>query len=531
MNTYLNPTNINFYNAVHDDIYVDKTSMIDFTNNCLNKSSRYICVSRPRRFGKSIAAAMLAAYYSKGCDSSELFKGLEIEGMESFERELNKNNVLYFDMQSMRTEAEFSKTNTLTLIQNRLIAELKSAYPDIVSAEDSYLPLVLFKIYSATGEQFIVIIDEWDCFFREDKNDRVKQEEYIQFLRGMFKGMEAERFIKLAYLTGIFPIKKYGTQSAMNNFWEYTMARPGRLAGHFGFTEAEVMQICKAYNMDFDEIKKWYDGYSLGKIKSIYAPISIVMAAENNEFYSYWTRTETYESLKMYIEMNFDGLRDAVIKMLGGQRVRISIEKFQNDMTNINSMDDVLTLLIHLGYLAYDQNESAVYIPNQEIAEEFAEAVRDKGWGIVGQAVKQSNALVKATISGDCALVAERLEQIHEANTSVLAYNNEQSLSCAITIAYYSARKDYTMIRELPTGKGFADIVFIPRKNCGKPAMVVELKFNKTADSAIRQIKEKRYTGALDGYSGEILLVGISYDKEQKKHDCIIEKIQNLYEN
>ena len=246
---------------------------------------------------------------------------------------------------------------------------------------------------------------------------------------------------------------------------------------------------------------------------------------KRKKYGNFWTSTETYESIKMYIEMNFDGLRDEVIRMLGGGRVEISTRKFQNDMSTINNADDVLTLLVHLGYLAFDNENSEVYIPNQEIAIEFANAVDDKGWGIVGEAIRRSNALVKATIDGNADLVAERLEQIHEANTSVLAYNNENSLSCAITIAYYSARKDYTMLRELPTGKGFADIVFIPHRNSSKPAMIVELKYNSSADGAIEQIKDKRYTGALDDYSGEILLVGINYDKEQKKHECVIEKI------
>ena len=525
MGIYLNPNNVNFYNAVHDDIYVDKTSMIDFTNGCLNKSSRFMCVSRPRRFGKSMAAAMLAAYYSKGCDSRELFKGLDIEGMPSFESELNQNNVIYIDISQFRSRANVTgRLATLDLLQKAVIEELAAEYPEIVSGDDNNMPSVLEKVNYKTGDTFIIIIDEWDCLFREDTN-KDEQERYIMFLRGMFKSVSAERFVKLAYITGILPIKKYGTQSALNNFREYTMARPGRLAGFLGFTEPEVKSICEQHGMDFEEIKRWYDGYSLGNEESVYTPNSVISAVTEGVIDSYWTRTETYESLKMFIEMHFDGLRDAVIRMLGGQRVEISTRKFQNDMKSVDSADDVLTLLVHLGYLAFDSEESEVYIPNQEIAIEFANAVDDKGWGIVGEAIRQSNALMKATIEGDADLVAERLEQIHEASTSVLAYNNENSLSCAVTIAYYSARKDYTMIRELPAGKGFADIVFIPRRNCSKPAMIVELKYNSSADGAIEQIKSKRYTGALDDYSGEILLVGINYDKEQKKHECVIERI------
>ena len=525
MGIYLNPNNVNFYNAVHDDIYVDKTSMIDFTNGCLNKSSRFMCVSRPRRFGKSIAAAMLTAYYSKGCDSRELFKGLDIETMPSFESELNKNNVLYIDVSQIRSKARrMGEVKPLDMLQDAVVSEFSDEYPDIVSADDRDIPSVLEKVNYKTGDTFVIIIDEWDCLFRED-TPKEEQERYVMFLRGMFKSVSAERFVKLAYITGILPIKKYGTQSAMNNFWEYTMVAPYGLAKYVGFTENEVKTLCSEHNMNFEEAKRWYDGYSFNREKSIYAPNSVVMSMRSGEFGNFWTSTETYESIKMYIEMNFDGLRDSVIRMLGGQRVEISTRKFQNDMQDIDNADDVLTLLVHLGYLAFDAEESEVYIPNQEIAIEFANAVDDKGWGIVGEAVRRSNALVKATIEGDSELVAERLEQIHEANTSVLAYNNENSLSCAVTIAYYSARKDYTMIRELPTGKGFADIVFIPHRNSSKPAMIVELKYNSSAEGAIAQIKEKRYSGALDEYSGDILLVGISYDKEQKKHECVIEHL------
>ena len=277
MGIYLNPNNVNFYNAVHDDIYVDKTSMIDFTNGCLNKSSRFMCVSRPRRFGKSIAAAMLAAYYSKGCDSRELFKGLDIEGIPSFESELNKNNVVYIDVSQFRSKAQRTKdVKPLDLMQKSVIAEFAAEYPDIVSDEENDIPSVLENVNYRTGETFIIIIDEWDCLFREDTS-KDEQERYVMFLRGMFKSVSAERFVKLAYITGILPIKKYGTQSALNNFWEYTMVAPYDLAKYVGFTEDEVKTLCTDHNMNFEDAKRWYDGYSFEDEKSVYAPNSVVI--------------------------------------------------------------------------------------------------------------------------------------------------------------------------------------------------------------------------------------------------------------
>jgi len=302
------------------------------------------------------------------------------------------------------------------------------------------------------------------------------------------------------------------------------MLRPKKLAEYVGFTEAEVKKLCRQYNMDFEETQRWYDGYSFSRAKSIYSPNSVVQAIKNEEFGDYWTETETYESLKFYICLNEDGLKDAVISMLGGERCRINTRTFQNDMSNIKSKDDVLTLLVHLGYLAYDSDRNEVYIPNQEVADEFKSAVEYSGWQGVSTALRKSEELLDATLQENAQEVADRIDEIHLANTSVLAYNNENALSCVITIAYYVAQKDYIMIREMPSGKGFADIAFLPRKHVDKPAMLIELKWDKSAQGAISQIREKNYAGVLDEYRGNLLLVGINYNKKDKKHECIIER-------
>ena len=278
--------------------------------------------------------------------------------------------------------------------------------------------------------------------------------------------------------------------------------------------------------MDFEEARRWYDGYSFSKEHSVYSPNSVIQAISNEEWGDYWTETETYESLKYYIGMNEDGLKDAIISMLGGVRCKINTRTFQNDMSNLKSRDDVLTLLVHLGYLAYDSTQKEVYIPNQEVADEFRNAVEYSGWEGVSAALQASESLLEATIRGDAETVAKGIDEVHSANTSVLAYNSEQALSCVITIAYYVARKDYTLIRELPAGKGFADIAFLPRKHTNKPALIVELKWDKSAQGAICQIKDKQYVGALEEYADNLLMVGINYDKTNKKHECIIEKYE-----
>lgn len=351
------------------------------------------------------------------------------------------------------------------------------------------------------------------------------QKEYLQLLRGMFKSSLTDKMIEAAYMTGILPIKKYGTQSALTDFREYSMIQPKKLAEYVGFTEREVQSLCRQYHMDFEDLKNWYDGYSFSREKSVYSPNSVIQAIQNEELGDYWTETETYESLKYYIGLNEDGLKDAVITMLGGESCRINTRTFQNDMSSIHGKDE----LIHLGYLAYDSYKKEVYIPNQEVADEFKNAVENSGWEGISSTLQKSEALLEATLRRDEELVARGIDEVHMANTSVLAYNNENALSCVITIAYYTAQKDYDLIREFPAGKGFADIVFLPKKHTDKPALLVELKWDKTSMGAIEQIIDKKYSGVLKEYQGNLLLVGINYNKKDKKHECTIKSLEAEY--
>jgi hypothetical protein len=325
-------------------------------------------------------------------------------------------------------------------------------------------------------------------------------------------------------MTVILPIKKYGTHSALNIFDEFSMTAPKRLAQYVGFTEEEVKQLCDKFHMDFEEARHWYDGYRLKQNCHVYNPKSIVDAMTEEEFQSYWINTETYEALKLYIDMNFQGLKDSVITMLGGGRSKINPRKFQNDMTTFASRDDVLTLLVHLGYLAYDEEKQEVFIPNLEVAEEFKDAVEGaSGWETLAEILEKSESLLTATLERKEEIVAAVLDTIHMEYTSILSYNDENSLSCILTLAYFSAQKEYTFIREFPSGKGFADLVFVPKRHSKLPAMIVELKWNMSAHGAIQQIKDKNYVSALQEYKGELLLVGINYDKKTKQHQCVIE--------
>ena len=349
------------------------------------------------------------------------------------------------------------------------------------------------------------------------------QKQYLDFLRDLLKD---QPYVALAYMTGILPVKKYGQHSALNMFWEYSMTDPFDYEAYTGFTENEVSGLCERYGMDFAQISNWYDGYQFRQFRHVYNPRSVVAAMKSHVLSNYWTSTETYEALKIYIDMDFDGLRSDIVQMLGGARIRINTFSFQNDMRNLQTKDDVLTLLVHLGYLGYDAESREAFIPNKEILGEFENAMSVGGWPEIMRILKASEKLLEDTVSGNEEKVAEGLDRVHMEAASILTYNDENSLSCAIGLAYYSARKDYRLVRELPAGRGFADIVFLPLPSVSKPALVVELKYDKTAYAAIQQIKDRHYMQALEGYCGEILLVGINYDKESKDkpHSCVIER-------
>ena len=531
MGIYLNPGNEQFAVSVNSELYVDKTKLIEYTNSRIGKDRPLICSSRPRRFGKTMAVTMLAAYYSKGCDSEELFAGFQINRDASFKKHLNQYNVIFLDIQWMYGNAlEEMKRNTsvevVGYIQEQVIAELKEEFPECIKETDVSLPSVLAGINALTKEQFIIIIDEWDCLFREDKNNEKLQREYINLLRGLFKGTPSGAYLKLAYITGILPIKKYGTQSALNNFREHTMISPRQMAEYVGFTENEVRKLCKEHDMPFAEMQRWYDGYYFETAGHVYSPNSVIEAVDSREFGNYWSGTETYESLMAYIAMDFDGLRQLIVDMLGGQKCSIDVESFQNDITSFRSADDVITLLIHMGYLACDSKTKEVFIPNEEVRSVFLRAVKNDGWDEVMKAVSASEALLKATLAMDEEAVAQMIQEVHMRNASSIVYNNEISLSSVIALAYYSACRDYILIREMPAGNGFSDMVFLPKRTSVKPALVLELKWDKTAEGAIEQIRSKKYVSALKEYKGNVLLVGISYGKKDRKHRCRIERME-----
>ena len=513
------------FRAVRNSEYIDKSKLIEIVNATLNTERQFSCVSRARRFGKSIGAEMLYSYYDLWGGERELFSDLQVYPSPSFERHFQHYPVVYLDMTDFVTR--YHSNDIIDYIQSDVIVELKEAFPNVQYRDNSDLADVLFTIASQPNtEKFIMIIDEWDAILREFKDDSGVADQYVRLLRGLFKSSNAKYTFAGVYMTGILPIKKYNTQSALNNFHEYSVVQPGPMAECFGFTSEEVQGLCEKHQMDYNVLAEWYDGYQIGGCSGIFNPTSVMTAVYNQYCDSYWANTGAYDTVATYIRMNFDGLKDDVIRLLAGESCSVETASFQNDLNVVRSKDDVFTSLIHLGYLSYDRDSRTCRIPNREVATEFKNAiVSETGWDVIATAIKQSERLLKDTIEGKEDAVAEAIDAIHADNTSVLQYNDENSLACVLTIAYYMARKDYLMIRELPTGKGVADIVLLPRPSCKLPAVVLELKYNQSVAAAISQIHKKHYAKSLQDYTGDVVLVGINYDKQTKQHACKIERI------
>ena len=423
MGRFFNPDNNAFQSVLNAKIYVDKSGLIEYTNSVLGSTDAFICNSRPRRFGKSVTADMLTAYYSRGCDSKEMFSHLKINGVPSFEKYLNQYDVIHFDLQWCMESAGGPK-HLVSYVTDRVIEELQMVYSNFLPEEIHSLPEALSRINVATKHRFVIIIDEWDVLIRDEANNNAVQEEYIRFLRGLFKGTEPAKYIALAYMTGILPIKKFKTQSALNNFEEYTMLAPKTFAPYIGFTEDEVGALCKKYDRDFEEVKRWYDGYKLADYQ-IYNPRTVVNIMQWGEYQSYWSQTASYESVLPLINMDFDGLKTAVIEMLSGAEVEVDVNAFQNDAVSFSDKDDILTYLIHLGYLGYDQRRRMAFIPNEEIRQEFQTILKRKKWNELTQLEQSSAELLDATLDGDEKSVAHKIDQIHMEYVSALQYNDE----------------------------------------------------------------------------------------------------------
>ena len=526
MALYLNVGNESFQESLNSFIYVDKSPLIEILNKSIKTKNKYFCLSRPRRFGKSVTAQMICSYYAKGQDCSPLFDDLKIASFDDYKKHLNQYDVISINISDEFSRASHNVKSMTDILTKSIVRELTEEYPNCVISSPEFLDLTLQEVYNFSKVPFVFVIDEWDCIMREKKEDPDSLKQYLEWLKAIFKD---KPYVGLAYMTGILPVKKYGSHSALNMFTEYSMTEPLNLGQYIGFTENEVKDICKQHDVAFNQMQQWYDGYSFKDVPHIYNPNSVVNAATYKKYISYWTKTETFESLQEYIDMNMEGLRDDIVKLIAGEDVIVDVSTFSNDMVTFHSKDDVLTLLIHLGYLAIKGSTNLgviVHIPNEEIKLEFKTCVKNNNrYAGVYDLIKNTDVLLNDIWSLNSEAVAKIFDEAHQDHTSILTYNNENSLANVIAISLFlSTTNTYNVVRELPTGKGYADLVYLPKPGVNKPALLIELKFDKSAQTAITQIREKNYLQFFKDYKGEVLLVGINYSKDTKTHQCIIEK-------
>ena len=529
MGIYLNPGTVSLQQSMNSRFYVDKSMLIAELNRLVDTEEKFVCISRARRFGKTMAGNMIAAYYSKNCDSREIFSKLKIAKDPSFEKYLNKFNVIQLDINGLLNT---STTGSVVKDADKYVCEeFIEQFPDISFEGCDSIPQCMNKVFKATGEKFVIIMDEYDVMVRETDVTEAQFKSYLRFLNSLFKNADLVPVISLAYLTGILPIIRDRVQSKLNVFREYSMVDAGQFSEFVGFTKEEVRNLCESNNMNFEEVTNYYDGYLMSNGMHIYNPKSVVEAMSRRRIDGYWTTTGHFDALRDYVVMNFDGLKSDVNRMMAGEEVHVDVKTYMNTLKDFTCRDDVLTYLIHLGYLGYrwmEDDDGVCWIPNQEIKQEWARALRvTPGFEDVMKIVKASKQLVEDTLAMNAEAVAKGLDAAHQFVANNYNYNNEMALQSAVMLAYFHAMSRFAPIKETHLGKGRADIVLIPKPKYVEeiPVVIIELKKDKTPDSALNQIKNKEYFKELENYSGDILFVGINYDSENKTHTCAFERL------
>ena len=553
MGSILNPGNdnsfINLLKARDTRVFVDKTDFLEKTNALFNTDGKLLAVTRPRRFGKTVTAHMLSAYYSKGYAGQNIFDKLEIANRASFAEHLNKHDVIYIDMNTIdglfdgysNKKQKVEGVNDLVdYFEYSIIKELKSS--DIFSKclekhqiENTGLLETLLAITQDLNTKFIFIMDEWDLVYREYCNDEALQKKFIKLLKNLFKADGGQDCFALAYLTGILPIKKYNSQSALNGFDEYNMLSPGDYAPYFGFTEDEIAKIVESPNckVSHQDLKEWYEGYKIKGV-DIYNPNSVCKAVTRNECISYWSKTSSNEEVVRLINMDFDGIKKDIMNLIEGARVQFDCGNFQNDMVTIEEKDDVFSLLVCLGYLGCsdlaegeDEDLKQAYVPNKEIKRALMGIIRKQEWYERMETIKRSENLLKAILELDGTTAAALIQDVHNSPAvTLLDYNDEESLTyCVMTGLLWSTLGKYISRREEQAGKGRADLIYEPAIKGTAPLILIEFKYDGSAEEAIEQIKTQEYFKRYTGQYRNIIIVGINYSTKTKDHQCLIEKL------
>ena len=542
MGIFVNPGNNRFRKTLNSKIYVDKSPMINELNELIGTDDGFVCMSRARRFGKTMMTNLMSAYYSKNCDSREIFENLKLSKQEGWDMYLNSINVIQIDLQGFYSIIK-DKSRVIDKLQADVVNELRMQFPSVKIPADAVIADTIYNIHNELGETFVIIIDEYDVLIRDKSAPESLRNEYIDFLNALFKSNTTKEAISLAYLTGILPIYREIVQSKLNNFTEYTMLNPDQFAQYFGFTENEVRKLCLEKKADFELCKLMYDGYIFEKpyelmeqanddgepIIHIFNPNSVAKAVTKHRYDNYWVATSALEAITLYIDANIAGIQDDIKTLLKGEKeIVVDVLRYNNNVERFATKDEIFTYLIHLGYLAYDPTKGTCHIPNGEIRSAWLRIMSDaKGFEPIQQMIETSRKLIESTENCKSEAVAKALDDSHADISSPLTYNRESSLQSAILMAYFYARKDYLVFSELASGCGFADVVLVPTF-AQKPIIIIELKKDGNPATAIEQIKTRNYAHAFRYHPGHVaVLVGVTYDAETKHHKCLIEKVEN----
>lgn len=503
----------------NDKYFVDKTKFIEDINALIGLKDRFVCITRPRRFGKTINAMMLASYYSKNADFKDLFDKLEISKKTSYLKHLNKHNVIYITLNEV-PKANCTYEEFIGRYISLMLADLKESYSDLDFNKNLSISDVFAQVHQKYNQNFIFIIDEWDYIFNNNLFSNEDRENFLQFLKDLLKD---KPYVELAYMTGVLPIAKYSSGSALNMFIEFNMLNDYSFDSYFGFTQSEVEALCKKQEkISLNELTEWYNGYYTCNSIKVYNPRSVSLALKQGVCQSYWTNTGPMDEISYYIENNVEEVRNDIVQMVSGIPVNVHLEGYSAEQINLNTRDEILSAMTVYGFLSY--HDETLTIPNKELRMKFDYALKNHQMGEISKLVLKSNQMLEATLKKDTKTMEKLIEEAHDINIPIIKYNDENSLACVITLAYLSARSKYKIIREMPSGVGFADFIFYPNDKT-KPSFIIELKKKSTPEEALDQIREKRYALALKDYTGKKLAIGIGYDKELKKHRVKIEDI------
>ena len=517
--------------------FVDKSRMIEELFPLIEEGANHICITRPRRFGKTVTANMISAFFSKAREASDIFDRLKISTSQNYSKYRNQYNVIHISLNDISRQCT-TYEEYITRIEQRLVRDLKRAYPQAeLDGEESAVD-ALMEIYTEYSEnRFIFVFDEWDFLFHQPFVTEKEKREYLSYLRSLLKDRP---YVILAYMTGILPIAKYSSGSELNMFTEYTMLSEEKFSEVFGFTDSEVDTLYQKYT-DYTEhikvtregLRYWYNGYHTFSGERVYNPRSVVCALRNNNLGNYWTSAGPYDEIYYYIENNVAAVRDDLALMVSGIPVPAKIREYAATSMNLNTKDEIFSSMVVYGFLSYENGK--VSIPNKELMDRFDEMLqREPSLGYVYRLARASDRMLEATLNGDVDTMAEILELAHDTEVPLLRYNNETELSAVVNLVYLSARDRYRVEREDKSGTGYVDFIFYPETDKSLDCIILELKVDSSPEEAIGQIKTRKYDlrfreriGEEQKYTGRILAVGISYNKKTKKHICKVEVLRN----